>query len=291
MRSLIYLIILFTPNWLMAGEFYLEVSNESPGINELFAADVLVSTNDRANVVSGTFSFDKEFFDIERISTGNSIVGFWIEKPSERQDGLVSFSGMIAGGFSSTEAKLFSVNLKPKLVGKTALEMTDLMLLAHDGVGTSLPTSSTPLELVIDNNTSSNANIDNDTEAPENFTPELVKRDDWFDGKYVLVFNTTDKGSGVDAYYVKEVNFEFLAPFVSWRLVSSPYVIKDQTLRSFVFIKAEDRAGNSEVVEVVPSDPRIIWPFIVLTLVLIFVLLIAVRHRADRGLVTYPGKK
>lgn len=277
MHILFLLVLLLVPHWLMAGEFYVEVNNESPKIKEAFLADVFVNTVDKANVVSGSFSFDENFFDIEKVSIGNSIVSFWIEKPNERQSGQVTFSGMIAGGFSSTEAKLFSVNLIPKQAGESALEVKEVILLAHDGQGTSLPVSSLPLSIIVNDNPAEKTYVNEDIEAPENFTPELVRRDDWFDGKYVLVFDTVDKGSGVDAYYVKEVRFEFLAPFVSWRLVNSPYVIKDQSLRSFVFIKAEDNAGNSEVVEVMPTDPRGVWPIIIT--IIIPLLLFCLRKR------------
>jgi len=58
------------------------------------------------------------------------------------------------------------------------------------------------------------------------------------DGKYFLVFSTQDKGSGVDHYEVREGRFGGFSE------VSSPYILKYQSLDKKIFVKAIDKFGN-----------------------------------------------
>ncbi len=279
MRTFLILLLLLIPNWSQAGEFYMEVSDDSSSVGEPTRVVLFVNTTENANVVSGQLSFDTSAFAVSKITVGGSIVSFWIEKPSEREDGLISFSGLVAGGFTATQAQLFAVELIPQKVGESMLSLKNVSLLAHDGLGSALPVTTQSLMIKVNEDSFVLNDSAKDTESPESFTPVVIQKDDWFDGKAVLVFDTTDKDSGIDAYYVKEVWYEFFAPFVSWRLVNSPYVIKDQTLRSYIYIKAEDKAGNSEVVEVVSKNGRSVSPFILVFLVLFLVIVVLKRKR------------
>lgn len=258
----------------------MEVTKEMPGIGSEFVVEVFVSSEQPANVISGEVNFDPEVFDLKRIITGSSIVSFWIEKPSERQSGVISFSGMVAGGFSASQAKLLGLSLVPKIATTSTLTITEPVLLAHDGLGTDLRPGVLSFTLTSKEAVEEDRETLSDTEPPESFTPTVVKRDDWQDGKAVLVFDTTDKDSGVDAYYIKELSYSWLAPFSTWRLVNSPYELKDQSLRSFVYLKAEDKAGNSRLVVLEPVEVRdnyLFWLVLILLLVTI-VLLKKLRH-------------
>ena len=43
--------------------------------------------------------------------------------------------------------------------------------------------------------------------------------------------------------------------FRKWVSVESPYVLQDQELRSYVFMKAIDKAGNKRIVSLPPKYP------------------------------------
>ena len=273
MRFILVFTLLIFPKLLFAAEFFMETNNSEPIVEETFVVDVYVNSLEAANLVAGTVVFDESLLSLERITFGNSIVNFWIERPSERQPAEVSFAGLVAGGFSSTEALVLTMHLRAKTVGQATLNLTETKVLAHDGLGTELKVLNQPLVLNLKTGIPGEAVAITDTEAPESFKPELVRRDDWFDGQAVLVFDTVDKGTGIEAYYVKEFAFSFMRPFKSWQLVSSPYVLNDQTERSIILIKAVDRAGNSEVVAVLPAKPRsvvMITSFGLLGLLLLF---------------------
>ncbi|MDZ4260605.1 MAG: hypothetical protein U1A25_02970, partial [Candidatus Sungbacteria bacterium] len=79
-----------------------------------------------------------------------------------------------------------------------------------------------------------------------------------FEGKRFLVFATQDKISGLDYYTIKESRQNFFTFFSKWSQAKSPYVLQDQELRSSIFVKAVDNAGNKRIVKIMPSNP-LMW--------------------------------
>jgi len=89
-----------------------------------------------------------------------------------------------------------------------------------------------------------------DTEVPEAFTPVVASDQSIFNGKYFLVFAAQDKGSGIDHYEVRETRA--YGKKRSWEIAESPYLLRDQTLSSYIYVKAVDRVGNERVAEISP---------------------------------------
>ena len=87
-----------------------------------------------------------------------------------------------------------------------------------------------------------------DKESPESFVPEIAIDTFLFDKKWFLVFTTQDKGSGIDYYEVKETRWSIINIISKWNYAESPYILKDQQLKSCIFVKAFDKAGNEKVV-------------------------------------------
>jgi hypothetical protein len=105
--------------------------------------------------------------------------------------------------------------------------------------------------------------------TPENFSLEIGRDEDIFGGNYFLAFSTVDKQTGIDHYEVLEMkpaDFKavdgersFLQKIedkamrrpvnLSWEKAVSPYLLKDQTLKSIIKVKAVDKAGNERVVQ------------------------------------------
>jgi len=77
-----------------------------------------------------------------------------------------------------------------------------------------------------------------DSTAPFPLTVLVSRNDSMFDGNYFLTFSTTDKTSGIARYDV----VEGLSPQED---TTSPYVLKDQTLKQSLVVRAFDKAGNS----------------------------------------------
>ena len=82
-----------------------------------------------------------------------------------------------------------------------------------------------------------------DTEPPLDFVPVVIHDTQSYDGKYAIMFSTKDADSGIDHYEIKEGGGD-------WQAVTSPYVLKDQTLQGQVLVKAVDHIGNTKIEQV-----------------------------------------
>jgi len=104
--------------------------------------------------------------------------------------------------------------------------------------------------------------VNNDDIPPEEFTIELVKGDGISYGdQYYITFNTTDKQTGLSHYEVIEETtedvrlFRFGAATAPWvRTENNVYVLKDQSLRSTVRVRAIDKAGNEYIATLAPTN-------------------------------------
>jgi len=77
-----------------------------------------------------------------------------------------------------------------------------------------------------------------------------------YDGKYFLVFSTTDKGSGINYYDVAEVPAGVVVGEHSpWVTATSPYLLKNQSLSSDIYIRAVNNAGIATIVKVPARFP------------------------------------
>ena len=98
-----------------------------------------------------------------------------------------------------------------------------------------------------------------DSTSPEVFEPEIGQDPSMFEGKYFLSFATVDKMSGIDHHEAAEVKRRgFVKGLlkkeekVEWKKAKSPYLLEDQSLRSKIFVKAIDKAGNEQIGERIP---------------------------------------
>lgn len=76
-----------------------------------------------------------------------------------------------------------------------------------------------------------------DTTPPLPFIAEIVQEHTLYGGKNIVTFSTSDFSSGLDRYDIVEGG-------TVTQDVSSPYVLKDQSLNQSVIVWAIDRAGN-----------------------------------------------
>jgi hypothetical protein len=85
-----------------------------------------------------------------------------------------------------------------------------------------------------------------DTILPEPFELKIGREPSIFEGKYFLSFTTEDNTSGIDYYEVKEGKG-------NWQKVSTPYLLKSQSLTKKITVRAYDKAGNYREAEIKPS--------------------------------------
>lgn len=264
--SVSLLLILFPISYFLfyqivfAAEVRIDSENREVGIGQQFQIDFVVNTEgESVNAFSGKIVFPGDLLEVKNIIDGNSIINLWIEKPFLGSKSHILYSGITPGGFRGGSGLLFSAVFEAKKGGDGSISIQDVKVLENDGFGTLA-------EIKI---FSSQFNIKEvglieevqfseieDAEPPETFWPEIAQNESIFDGKWFVVFATQDKSSGIDKYLIYESRrMKKRIAANEWIEADSPYLLKDQELRSYIYVKAVDKAGNERIAAVEPKYP------------------------------------
>jgi hypothetical protein len=226
---------------------------------------LLIDTQqDSINAIDGVVLVAKELGDSIVVSDSGSIITYWIEQPTwDPGERTIKFSGAIPGGYNGNNAILFSVIVSeydgPAV--SNALTATNLHSYANDGAGTPIMISSKQFAIggtpgKTDGAVTEQLYIGDskqDSIPPETFSPHVTRDERVFDNKWFVNFATIDKQSGIDHYEVQESRNGRINSG-NWKTASSPYLLEDQNLQSFIFITAIDRQGNERVIKVFPKN-------------------------------------
>lgn len=249
-----------------AARLFFDVKTVQVQAGEKFEVNLFINTEkEDINAIEGKLSFSKDILELKELREGNSIINFWIERP-KNQDGAIMFSGITPGGFNIESGFIFSAVFETKEEGVAKFEIKDARVLRNDGEGSMAALSVAPLEMVVSEVVP--AGIPEipkviDHEQPESFVPKIARDPTLFDGQWFLVFATQDKASGIDHYEVREMRTRLAIslPFMkylrrySWISAESPYLLTDQELKSYIYVKAADKVGNERVEIVAPRYP------------------------------------
>jgi hypothetical protein len=207
------------------------------------------------NAVGGTISIPKEYFDIGTISTGDSIVPFWLERPavSDKVDwsGLshLHFEGAIPGGFSGIRSPyyegakpgtIFSFTVRPKKLGKTLVLLDEADLFANDGNASRTHMEATSFPLTIERLAPETPVREEKRVRSDSLAAFSTKNDLVANGAWTLVFGEDETRRSVDHYEVAESD-EYYPDSVGareWHRASSPYVLLHQKRDVFAHVKA-----------------------------------------------------
>jgi hypothetical protein len=279
------LLALFVPHGAHAAAAVFEAQREQVQIGETFAVRVLLATDQRSiNAVEGTIQFSKESLELREIRDGGSLVNLWMRKPT-LHSGAVSFSGVIPGGYAGDAGYLFTLVFRARQAGRSVVQSSDERFVLNDGRGTLAPLRRVPLTVRVGEGVSDTdfAAI-HDATSPEAFTLAAARSQYMFDGKWFATFITDDKGVGLDYYEVAESRGLFRPKTVHWASAQSPYVLQDQELQSWIFVKAVDKAGNERLAVLEPTHRPLRWflsavGILALTFFVIFILRFLGRRR------------
>ncbi len=301
------------PTMVSAATLYLDPDNGEYHPGDTFVVSVRLDANgDCVNVVSGEVSYPKDLLRASAFSQGESILTLWTETPKiNGAEGRVSFTGGVPGGYCGRIAGdpgyanivgkiIFSV-LATAPVGATpmieALPSSQVLLADGRGTPASLLVNKATFRIASGTGRVVNEWLDelrDDTVPPEPFAIDLHHDARTAGGKYFVVFQTTDKQSGVVKYELKEHDKdrpEYIRgerTLASWRPVESPYVLEDQTLNSTIIIRAIDNAGQIREESFLPSGDGVnqgsTLPYApIIGGVVLFLVAIAVTVRMRKG--------
>jgi hypothetical protein len=279
-NPLIILIVSFVsfPVISQAAMLYLELAEDKYYQGDTFIIEARIGTEGKCiNTVEVNLVYDKDILEAIDFSRGDSILTLWV-KPLEinQESGLISFSGGIPGGYCGI---LPGEPGKPDLLGKIIFQAKEVnggqfaarvefldtsQVLLNDGFGTpaKLTTKGAIFTILTEKlevpKDEWQEELKKDIIPPEPFEIEIQQDPSIFEGKYFIIFSTTDKQTGIDYYEVKEGKKD-------WGKRDSPYLLEDQELKSIIKVRAVDKAGNERIAEYLPSaKPFPYWIIIII---------------------------
>lgn len=274
------------PAFSQAASLYIDPAFSSLARGDAVTLSVRLDTDEAQeeciNAVDGVISYSENLSPVD-VSTGDSIFSIWVEQPKiDKEKRTITFAGGIPNGYcgripgdprlTNTLVKLVfrspgfnigdgtgTTTGKVEFLPETTAYLNDgfgtkaeLMLL-----GTSIELGDKPGAELKDPWREA---VVTDTVPPEPFSIDLVQEAKTFNGKYFIVFNTTDKQTGIDSYQVMEepldegFSFNWGRADAPWITARSPYVLEDQSLNSTIRVKAIDKAGNEYIATLVPEE-------------------------------------
>lgn len=220
-------------------------------VGDILTVQIYLNTEGKQiNAVEAQVKYSKDSLVFNNVTDGDSVINLWVEEPRLEEIGTITFSGITPGGFSGSNVEVLTIQFEAVREGVGSVMLENVQVLLHDGLGTPLQATIVPLAINIQGqSTAPSAKTQYvDQEAPEPFTPIISSDPDVFEGRKFLVFSTEDKGSGIAYYEVKETEWG------TYERANSPYEIKDQSLRSKIFVRAIDREGNEYEAVVYPQN-------------------------------------
>ena len=240
-----------------AARFSISSEPEAIRMNDQVRVDLMLDTEGESiNAVGGTLTFDGGMLRADDLRDGDSIISFWVERPSVQKisgtdaQGNIKFSGIIPGGYEGKKGKIFSLVFHALRLGNAALTLENPQALRNDGQGSEAVVHLTSgIVRITQDAPSSSVPLLEDHEPPESFTPVVTRDPSVFDNKLFLVFATQDKISGIDHYKVSETKDKNEA---KWITAESPSLLQDQTRASWILVKVVDKQGNMRIAEIAP---------------------------------------
>lgn len=258
---------------------------------------LLDTGEDSVNALRGKISLEVSgipFKDFEISDAGTFFV--WTVEPHINQNSEIEFEGMIPGGFSGNDGNMLTlaINTSNPTVGdgsSVVIKLVESEGYKNDGLATKaifeIPAQKSEIQISkYIPKTIINERIDDKT-PPDFFSTEFARHDEVYDGKYFISFHTTDLQSGIKQYEILEVprGDSGTRPKLdnNWEISKSPYILKDQSLGSDVYVKAVDKAGNFIVVKTILPEKQVIpsrsYVIIVIVLVCLVGVMIYYRRR------------
>lgn len=271
--------LLLVPFSASAAVLYIDPDAGTVSPDHMFAVNIRVDEQGQClNVFDVTLRYPTDSVEAVTVSRGRSIMSLWAEEPTvDKGKGEVSFVGGIPGGYCgrvpgdpNLTNVLVTVVFQPKNRGISAEEVAisfdrSSSVILSDGSGTLADTEFIDAVYEVGDVATVHAEewLDiqrEDDRPPLPFKIELLKDGSLPEDRYYIFFSTTDKGSGLSYYEVKEEDIDregFIRGSdkeARFERANSPYVLKDQTLNSVISVRAVDSAGNERIERLIPDE-------------------------------------
>jgi hypothetical protein len=273
-----------------AATVYFESQNPIIYEGDTFIVRLKISSPDEAiNAIEGVINYDGSILEARETSAGSSIFSLWPQYPDQTKAlSRLDFTGGAPGGFQGEDGEVLKLIFFAKNRGTTKLDFERISAFLNDGKGTEINPERKVLTLRVIPRAVEKVPKDEwqdmlaKDRVPPKFIEAIISQDpSIFDNQYFVSFFATDEGSGIDHYEVKETRDEGQETMdkgqEGWVRAESPYRLHDQELKSYVSIKAVDKAGNDIVTTIQPKPVALpwylnwkIWGIVIATLIAVF---------------------
>lgn len=246
-------------------------STSSISAGDTSVIDVYLNTeNQDINSIDGSIILKDDHggnFEVKDISLVNSSFTMWPRKPSLEDGHKIYFVGGIPGGIKGDRLLMFKIIVKINQSGSFSLGPNGLVAYLNDGIGTDVKITKDLSSISIGESKGSPKDswleiISNDDVPPEPFEIKVIQDENLFDGRKFAYFETTDSGSGIDYYEIREGGGSNIRTGTS-------YVLINQEKNLDLVVTAHDKAGNFQV-STLKQEDKINWLSIAISVLVIF---------------------
>lgn len=255
---ILFLLVLIFPALANAANLTLSSESQNYKAGDEFLVELkLDSGAEKINVVDAALSFDASKMEVRDITTGGSVFNLWTRTPVYSNDsGKIFFTGGTTK--SAGSGKILGIVFLAKAAGSGEINISsDSSAYLADGKGTRQALAASPVKFAISASAGQGAGsgawtkiLTADKTPPENLTATLGSDSSIFGGKYFLSFSAADSASGINYFEIQEGGFPASSS-------ESPYVLKDQSLKTPVKIIAVDKAGNKTQSLIYPDKLKV----------------------------------
>lgn len=251
-----------------AARIYFEPQLTSYKVGEGFSLSLFIDTEGQfINALELNVAVPK-LLKIKDISKNGSVIQLWVNEPSFSGE-TVNFVGGVPGGLTTSKGFIGKIYFEAAAIGEGNIALlSNSSVFINDGQGTrlDLKTSGGPVFKIIPKpketgivspepkKTIIKDEDNKDNEKPVKFEVLIGEDPRVFNGQKFISFFTTDKGTGVDHYEVKEGRGDY-------KVAQSPYLLSDQEMRTVIRVRAYDGGGNYKE-SVYPGFFKRIWWFL-----------------------------
>ncbi len=207
---------------------------------------VIIDADTRINALDLEISYEREKLKFLSFNNAGSIIDFWQAKPALIEEGRLHLSGGIMSGFAGAKGQIIKLSFTAIGSGTAKLDFVKKYIYLANGKGTEVVPNSNNFDLLIQAKGETEI-VKETTEAeyPTDTTPPdvlltLVKNPS--DGNSLIVFNATDKESGI---FDTEIRYKKWLAFSSWESASNP-VLRPKGAWA-IELKAKNNAGLENI--------------------------------------------
>ncbi len=225
--AVFFCIFFISPKSGEAASFQMSPSSGSVSSSGTITLTVSLATSSSVpvNAFSGRLNFPAELVSNTSVSVSSSIANFWTVQPTVSSDGVIRFEGIVLNpGFNGSGGKLFTATFKAEGSGTANFNLTSASILANDGLGTNVLSSTLPVSVFTIGNASpvstTPATTTSTPIAPEITSSSHSNPNGWYKETTAdLYWELPKDANGVS--FVLDKNPGTIPPKVSKGLVSS----------------------------------------------------------------------